>query len=137
MVNALWIIVAALAVACVTIMTYWILKEKQQAEEFGDMIERNQYLQRQNDYLNSEIAEVNLKYSGSLDTREKSYNDIYMECKRLQLELGTKDAEIEKLRSRIAVIELPVDIAKITKVDHTPMCETSTYLEGDKNEQST
>lgn len=115
MVNILWIIVAALAVACVTIMTYWILKEKQQAEEFGDMIERNQYLQRQNDYLNSEIAEVNLKYSGSLDTREKSYNDIYMECKRLQLELNSANEEIERLKSTNRVLSAINDNLKEAK----------------------
>ena len=115
MVNALWIIVAALAVACVTIMTYWILKERQQAEEFGDMIERNQYLQKQNDYLNSEIAEVNLKYSGSLDTREKSYNDIYMECKRLQLELNSANEEIERLKSTNRVLSAINDNLKEAK----------------------
>ena len=115
MVNALWIIVAALAVACVTIMTYWILKEKQQAEEFGDMIERNQYLQRQNDHLNSKIAEVNLKYSGSLDTREKSYNDIYMECKRLQLELNSANEEIERLKSTNKVLSAINDNLKEAK----------------------
>lgn len=115
MVNVLWIIVAALAVACVTIMTYWILKERQQAEEFGDMIERNQYLQRQNDYLNSEIAEVNLKYSGSLDTREKSYNDIYMECKRLQLELNSANEEIERLKSTNRVLSAINDNLKEAK----------------------
>lgn len=115
MVNVLWIIVAALAVACVTIMTYWVLKEKQQAEEFGDMIERNQYLQRQNDYLNSEISEVNLKYSGSLDTREKSYNDIYMECKRLQLELNSANEEIERLKSTNRVLSAINDNLKEAK----------------------
>lgn len=115
MVNALWIIVAALSVACVTIMTYWILKERQQAEEFGDMIERNQYLQRQNDHLNSEIAEVNLKYSGSLDTREKSYNDIYMECKRLQLELNSANEEIERLKSTNRVLSAINDNLKEAK----------------------
>lgn len=115
MVNALWIIVAALAVACITIMTYWVLKEKQQAEEFGDMIERNQYLQKQNDYLNSEIAEVNLKYSGSLDTREKSYNDIYMECKRLQLELNSANEEIERLKSTNRVLSAINDNLKEAK----------------------
>jgi prefoldin subunit 5 len=115
MVNVFWIIVAALAVACVTIMTYWILKEKQQAEEFGDMIERNQYLQRQNDHLNSEIAEVNLKYSGSLDTREKSYNDIYMECKRLQLELNSANEEIERLKSTNRVLSAINDNLKEAK----------------------
>ena len=117
------IIIIMLALLSVGTIVMLIFTAKNQSDNIADLYES--YDRMRNNYTES-IAkqnELNTSYSKSLDERERSLNDFNIRIKKLELELEAKNAEIEKLRSRIAVIELPVDIAKITKVDHTPLQE--------------
>ena len=95
-----------------------ILKEKRHQDEVDNLTDRIDYIKDQNDYLNREIADVNLKFSESLDTREKNLNEYVIRIKKLELELEAKNNEIDRLNRRIAVIEMPVDISKIIEVKH-------------------
>ena len=109
------IIIIMLALLSVGTIVMLIFTAKNQSDNIADLYES--YDRMRNNYTES-IAkqnELNTSYSKSLDERERSLNDFNIRIKKLELELEAKNTEIEKLRSRIAVIELPVDIAKITK----------------------
>ena len=66
-----YIIIALLFVLFIAVVALDIFKEKARKEEVNNLMDRIDYMEDQNDHLNKEIAEVNLKFSGSLDTREK------------------------------------------------------------------
>jgi len=100
-----YIIIALLFVLFVAVVTLDIFKEKARKEEVTNLTDRINYMEDQNDYLNKEIAEVNLKFSGSLDTREKNYDDIYMKLKKTEIELEKCEMENEKLRAKLEVLE--------------------------------
>ncbi len=100
-----YIIIALLFVLFVAVVTLDIFKEKTHKEEVNNLMDRIDYMEDQNDHLNKEIAEVNLKFSGSLDTREKNYDDIYMKLKKIEIELEKSEMENERLRAKLAVLE--------------------------------
>lgn len=110
-----WVLIIALIVLFIGVSAMLIFTAKNQSDNIADLYES--YDRMRNNYTES-IAkqnELNTSYSKSLDERERSLNDFNIRIKKLELELDAKNAEIERLRGRIAVIELPVDIAKITK----------------------
>ena len=100
-----YIIIALLFVLFAAVVTLDIFKEKARKEEVNNLMDRIDWMEDQNDYLNKEIAEVNLKFSGSLDTREKNYDDIFMKLKKIEIELEKSEMENERLRAKLAVIE--------------------------------
>jgi septal ring factor EnvC (AmiA/AmiB activator) len=100
-----YIIIALLFVLFVAVVVLDIFKEKARKEEVTNLTDRINYMENQNDHLNKEIAEVNLKFSGSLDTREKNYDDIYMKLKKIEIELEKSEMENERLRAKLAVLE--------------------------------
>lgn len=100
-----YIIIALLFVLFVAVVVLDIFKEKARKEEVNNLMDRIDYMEDQNDHLNKEIAEVNLKFSGSLDTREKNYDDIYMKLKKIEIELEKSEIENERLRGKLAVLE--------------------------------
>lgn len=103
MITYILLTLLALAFACVVVVD--ILKEKKHLDEVNNLTDRIDWMEDQNNYLNKEIAEVNLKFSGSLDTREKNYDDIYMKLKKVEIELEKSEMECERLRARLAIIE--------------------------------
>ena len=100
----LWIFIIALAILFICAMIIGVLLEKKHIKELKDKDDKNKYLQRENDYLNEKIAELNLKFSGSLDTREKNYNDIFIQYKKTQLDLDAALQEIERLKDTNRVL---------------------------------
>lgn len=113
-----YIIIALLFVLFVAVVTLDIFKEKARKEEVNNLMDRIDYMEDQNDHLNREIAEVNLKFSGSLDTREKNYDDIFMRMKKIEIELEKSEMENERLRAKLAVIEeIKNEEKKIEKED--------------------
>lgn len=100
-----YILIILLSIAFVAVVAIDILKEKKHFEEVKNLTDRIDYMEDQNNYLNNEIAEVNLKFSGSLDTREKNYNDIFMKLKKTEIELEKCEMERERLRAKLQVIE--------------------------------
>lgn len=100
-----YILMALLAVVFVAVVILDIFKEKARREEVNNLMDRIDWMEDQNDHLNKEIAEVNLKFSGSLDTRAKNYDDIFMKLKKVEIELEKSEMECEKLRARISVLE--------------------------------
>lgn len=100
-----YILMALLAVTFVAVIILDIFKEKARREEVNNLMDRIDWMEDQNDHLNKEIAEVNLKFSGSLDTRAKNYDDIFMKLKKVEIELEKSEMECERLRARIAVLE--------------------------------
>ena len=102
---AAYILIILLSIAFVGVVAVDILKEKKHFEEVKNLTDRIDWMEDQNDHLNKEIADVNLKFSGSLDTREKNYNDIFMKLKKAEIELEKSEMENERLRARLAVLE--------------------------------
>ena len=100
-----YILIGLFAVAFAGVIIVDIFKEKNHKEEVNNLMDRIDWVEDQNDHLNKEIAEVNLKFSGSLDTREKNYDDIYMKRKKIEIELEKSEMECERLRAKLAVIE--------------------------------
>ena len=100
-----YILLTLLALAFVGVVVVDILKEKKHLDEVNNLTDRIDWMEDQNNYLNKEIAEVNLKFSGSLDTREKNYDDIYMKLKKVEIELEKSEMENERLRSKLAILE--------------------------------
>lgn len=100
-----YIIIALLFVLFVAVVALDIFKERARKEEVNNLMDRIDYMEDQNDHLNKEIAEVNLKFSGSLDTREKNYDDIFMKLKKIEIELEKSEMENERLRAKLAVLE--------------------------------
>ena len=100
-----YIIIALLFVLLVAVIVLDILKERARRGEVNNLMDRIDWMEDQNDHLNKEIAEVNLKFSGSLDTREKNYDDIFMKLKKIEIELEKSEMENERLRTKLAVIE--------------------------------
>ena len=116
----LWIFIIALTILFICAMIVGVLLEKRHIQELKEKDDKNNYLQSENDYLNEKIAEINLKFSGSLDTREKNYNDIFIQYKKAQLDLDAALQEIERLKDTNRVLAAIND-----------------SLKGDKDEQST
>lgn len=102
---AAYILVILLSIAFIGVIAVDILKERKHQEDVNNLMDRIEYMEDQNDHLNKEIAEVNLKFSGSLDTREKNYNDIFMKLKKVEIELEKSEMENERLRARLSVLE--------------------------------
>ena len=100
-----YILLSLFALVFVGVVIVDILKEKRHQDEVDNLTDRINWMEDQNDYLNKEIAEVNIKFSGSLDTRAKNYDDIYMKLKKAEIELEKSEMENEKLRARISIIE--------------------------------
>ena len=100
-----YILLTLLALLFVGNIIVDILKKKRHQEDINNLMDRIEYMEDQNDHLNKEIAEVNLKFSGSLDTREKNYDDIYMKLKKIEIELEKSEMENERLRAKLVVIE--------------------------------
>lgn len=100
-----YILVILLSIAFIGVVAVDIFKERKHFEEVKNLTDRIDWLDNQNDHLNNEIAEVNLKFSGSLDTREKNYNDIFMKLKKTEIELEKCEMERERLRARLSVLE--------------------------------
>lgn len=100
----LWIFIIALAILFICAMIVGVLLEKKHIKELKEKDDKNNYLQRENDYLNEKIAELNLKFSGSLDTREKNYNDIFIQYKKTQLDLDAALQEIDRLKDTNRVL---------------------------------
>ena len=100
-----YILLTLFALVFVGVVVVDILKEKKHRDEVDDLTDRIDYVKDQNDYLNREIADVNLKFSESLDTRDKNYDDIYIRLKKAEIELEKSEMECERLRARIAIIE--------------------------------
>lgn len=100
-----YILVILLSIAFIGVVAVDILKERKHFEEVKNLTDRIDWLDNQNDHLNNEIDEVNLKFSGSLDTREKNYNDIFMRLKKAEIELEKSEMECERLRARLSVLE--------------------------------
>ena len=100
-----YILLTLFALVFVGVVVVDILKEKKHLDEVNNLTDRINWMEDQNDYLNKEIAEVNLKFSGSLDTRDKNYDDIYMRLKKAEIELEKSEMECERLRARLAIIE--------------------------------
>lgn len=100
-----YILIILLSIAFVAVVAIDILKEKKHFEEVKNLTDRIDWMEDQNDHLNKEIAEVNLKFSGSLDTREKNYNDIFMKLKKTEIELEKCEMERERLRAKLQVLE--------------------------------
>ena len=102
---AAYILVILLSIAFIGVVAVDIFKERKHQEDVNNLMDRIDYMEDQNDRLNKEIAEVNLKFSGSLDTREKNYNDIFMRLKKAEIELEKSEMECERLRARLSVLE--------------------------------
>ena len=102
---AAYILLTLFALVFVGVAIVDILKEKRHRDEVDDLTNRINWMEDQNDYLNKEMAEVNLKFSESLDTREKNYDDIYMKLKKIEIELEKSEIENERLRGKLAVLE--------------------------------
>ena len=100
-----YILLTLFALVLVGVVIVDILKERKHFEEAKNLTDRINWMEDQNDYLNREIADVNLKFSESLDTRDKNYDDIYMRLKKAEIELEKSEMENEKLRARISIIE--------------------------------
>ena len=100
-----YILMTLLAIVFVAVVILDIFKEKARRDEVNNLMDRIDWMEDQNDHLNKEIAEVNLKFSGSLDTRAKNYDDIFMKLKKVEIELEKSEMECERLRGRLAVIE--------------------------------
>ena len=100
-----YILIILLSIAFIVVVAVDILKERKHFEEVKNLTDRIDWMEDQNNYLNNEIAEVNLKFSGSLDTREKNYNDIFMKLKKTEIELEKCEMERERLRAKLQVLE--------------------------------
>lgn len=100
-----YIIIALLSVLFIAVVALDIFKERAYKEEVNNLMNRIDWMEDQNDHLSKEIAEVNLKFSESLDTREKNYDDIYMKLKKVEIELEKSEMENERLRGKLAVLE--------------------------------
>lgn len=100
-----YILVILLSIAFIGVVAVDIFKERKHQEDVNNLMDRIDYIEDQNDHLNKEIAEVNLKFSGSLDTREKNYNDIFMKLKKTEIELEKCEMERERLRAKLQVLE--------------------------------
>lgn len=100
-----YILLTLFVLVFVSVVVVDILKEKRHQDEVDNLTDRIDYIKGQNDYLNKEITEVNLKFSESLDTRDKNYDDIYMRLKKAEIELEKSEMECERLRARLAILE--------------------------------
>lgn len=100
-----YILVILLSIAFIGVVAVDILKERKHQEDVNNLMDRIDYMESQNNYLINEMADVNLKFSGSLDTREKNYNDIFMKLKKVEIELEKSEMECERLRARLSVLE--------------------------------
>ena len=115
---AYWIWIGGLGIALFCTVLINILTLKKQENTIQNMEDSYDFLRTRYTETLDEINDINGRYSKSLDDREKFLNDCTVKIKRLEIELEAKNAEIERLTRRIAVVELPVDISKITEVKH-------------------
>ena len=111
-------IILALAVCIMCFIVAIVLTVKKKEDDICGLKQAYSYLYDNYEYSLKTVADINGKYSKSLDDREKFLNEANVRIKKLELELEAKDAEIDRLNRRIAVVELPVDISKITEVNH-------------------
>ena len=100
-----YILLTLFALMFVGVVVVDILKERKHQEDVNNLMDRIEYMEDQNDHLNKEIAEANFKFSESLDTRDKNYDDIYMKLKKIEIELEKSEMENERLRSKLAILE--------------------------------
>jgi uncharacterized membrane-anchored protein YhcB (DUF1043 family) len=100
-----YILLTLFALVFVGVVVVDILKERKHQEDVNNLMDRIDYMENQNDHLNKEIADVNLKFSESLDTSDKNYDDIYMKLKKIEIELEKSEMENERLRAKLVVLE--------------------------------
>ena len=108
----------ALGVCVLCFIVAIVLTLKKKEDDIRGMQDAYSYLRRAYDNSLKNINEINSRYSASLDERERFVNETTIRIKKLEMEIDAKNAEIDRLNRRIAVVELPVDIAKITEVNH-------------------
>lgn len=96
-----WIVIVSLAVClmCTAVMLF-IMAKKQTQDIDWLMDAYSNMTDKYNDSM-LRINELNAQYSKSLDDRERSFNDIQLRCKKLEIELGEKEAEIIKLQAKL------------------------------------
>ena len=109
------ILLALCSVGTVILLTLVLKNQKNSIESMEDAYS---FLRGRYDESLRTIADINGKYSKCLDERERNLNEYSIKIKKLELEIEAKNAEIERLNRRIAVVELPVDVSKITEVNH-------------------
>ena len=112
------IIIIMLALLSVGTIVMLIFTAKKHSNDIIDLMYMYDSLRDKYNYANEKISEINTSWSKSLDDREKSYNDIYLKCKKLEIELGEREAEIIKLQTKLYSINqsmhdtLTVDTSK-------------------------
>lgn len=111
-------VILALSVCIICFITALVLTMKKKEDDICRIEQAYSRLRDDYDYSMKTVADINGKYSNSLDDREKFLNEANVRIKKLELEIEAKNAEIERLNRRIAVVELPVDVSKITEVNH-------------------
>lgn len=96
-----WIFIIMLALLSFSTIALLIFTAKKHSDEIVDLMYMYDSLRERNNEMNEKISDLNTSWSRSLDDREKSYNDIYLKCKKLEIELGEREAEIIKLQTKL------------------------------------
>lgn len=96
-----WIFIIGLSVVVVSLMVYEVLMSKKHEEELGDADQEISVLLDKYSAAQKTITELNSNFASSIDVHSKAYDDILVRCKKLELELSEKEAEIIKLQARL------------------------------------
>ena len=96
-----WIFVVLLALVSIATIALLIFTAKKHSNDIIDLMYMYDSLRDKYNEASDKISEINTSWSRSLDDREKSYNDIYLKCKKLEIELGEREAEIIRLQSKL------------------------------------
>ena len=95
------LVIVILAAMLVGTIFMALISIRRQNEDIDDLDDAYRYLREGYDHVMEELKEVNQKYAKSLDDREKSYNEILVMYKKLEIELDKKDAEIMRLQYKL------------------------------------
>jgi hypothetical protein len=105
-----WIFIICLAIVCVSLMVYEVIMSKKHEEELGDADEEINMLIDKYSAAQKTILELNSNFASSIDVHSKAYDDILVRCKKLEIELSEKEAEIIKLQARLYSFNGTIDI---------------------------
>lgn len=129
-----WVFIIMLALLSFSTIMLLIFTAKKHSNEIMDLMYMYNSLRERNNETNEKISEINTSWSKSLDDREKSYNDIYLKCKKLEIELGEREAEIIKLQTKLYSINQSMHDALTVDTSKGPDSEVQNEKEEAKKE---